>query len=625
MSVFPAPDAAMSPAGPQLGLPTSEPIVFDTFVGTFQAAPGGTGHPVLMLSPFGYEELCGRTFWTALSDRLAAAGIPSLRFDYPGTANALDPEPDGIDDWRVAAQRAGEDLRRRSGHDRIVVLGQGIGATLALRWAADLGPLDALVLLEPAAAGRTYLRGLKAWGATIATASSLPADAAARDAHDVAGFPVPEARATAIRALDLAKLDLPQVPAILVMEQPGGSVGKLLLNRCGASGTSVVRHDFPGYADLNTDPTAAQIPMAAMAAVVDWLAARPTHLVDADDRTEAAAPAATLLRGEGFAEQPIRFGGARILAGTICRPETAAARGSAVVLVNAGRDHSSGWARSATLQARALARQGITSLRFDLSGVGDSRPPEGPTEELLYSNRMCDDVRTAVNHLEGLGFGSIGLVGRCSGAWAAFTVAVDDPRIDRVALVNIPYFLWDSSKSLADVIRFSQRNVGDLGATLLRRNGFRRLLKGQLDWRGAFRFLLRQANLHLVRRHAPLLGRLTAESRRYHDLHALFGRLKARNVRLMLAYAEGDASLDELRSFMGRDLKRLRRYPDVSIHSVAGADHNFTPAAAGGELLGHLLALFCDDAAPRGREGAEAVSGIPRAPAKSYVLLSGQT
>lgn len=625
MSVFPAPNVATSPTSSQLGLPPSEPVVFDTFVGSFQAAPDGTGLPVLMLSPFGYEELCGRTFWTALGDRLAAAGMPSLRFDYPGTANALDPEPDGIEDWRVAAQRAGEDLRRRSGHDRIVVLGQGLGATLALRWAADLGPLDALVLLEPAVTGRSYLRSLKAWGATIATASSLPADTAARDAHDVAGFPLPEARATAIRALDLAKIDLPQVPAILVMEQPGATAGKLLTNRFGDGGTAVIRHDFLGYAELNTDPTAAQIPMAAISTVVEWLAARPTHLGDAGGRTEAAAPAATLLQGDGFSEQPIRFGGDRILAGTLCRPETAAARNSAVVLVNAGRDHSSGWARSVTFQARALARQGVTSLRFDLSGVGDSRPPEGATEELLYSDRMCDDVRTAVDHLDVLGFRSIGVVGRCSGAWAAFTVAMDDPRIDRVALVNIPYFLWDSSKSLADVIRFSQRNLGDLGATLLRRNGFRRLLKGQLDWRGAFRFLLRQANLHLVRRHAPLLGRLTAESRRYHDLHVLFGRLKARNVRLLLAYAEGDKSLDELRSFMGQDLGRLRRYPDVSIRSVAGADHNFTPAAAGAELLDHLLTLFCSDAAPRGSEGPEPASGTLRAPGKPYILLSSQT
>ena len=624
MFVFPAPDLTMSSASPRLGLPSSEPVVFDTFVGAFQAAPDGTGHPVLMLSPFGYEELCGRTFWTALSDRLAAAGMPSLRFDYPGTANALDPEPDGIEDWRTAALRAGDDLRQRTGHDRIVVLGQGLGATLALQWAADLGPLDAMVLLEPAALGRSYLRGLKAWGATIATASSLPADAAARDAHDVAGFRVPEARTAAIRALDLAKIDLPQVPAILVMEQPGGSAGKLLTSRFGDSGTAVIRHDFPGYAALNTDPTAAEIPVAAMATVVDWLAARHTHLSSANAGTAAATPAVKLLQGDGFTEQPIRFGRTRVLAGTLCRPGTATARSSAVVLVNAGRDHSSGWARSATFQARALARQGITSLRFDLSGVGDSRPPEDASGELLYSDRMRDDVRTAVDHLEGLGFASIGLVGRCSGAWAAFTVAVDDPRIDRLALVNIPYFLWDSSKSLADVIRFSQRNVGDLGATLLRRNGLRRLLKGQLDWRGALRFLLRQANRHLLRRHAPLLGRLTAESRRYHDLHALFGRLKARNVRMLLAYAEGDKSLDELRSFMGGDLKRLRRYPDVSIRSVAGADHNFTPPAAGAELLDHLLTLFCDNAAPRSSEGAEPASDLPRAPAKSYVLLSSQ-
>ena len=76
-------------------LAASEPVVFDAFTGILQRAAEPAGAPVLMISPFGYEELCARAFWTVLAERLATAGLESLRFDLPGTANALDTPPEG--------------------------------------------------------------------------------------------------------------------------------------------------------------------------------------------------------------------------------------------------------------------------------------------------------------------------------------------------------------------------------------------------------------------------------------------------------------------------------------------------------------------------------------------------
>ncbi|MBE7219182.1 MAG: hypothetical protein INR64_11985 [Caulobacteraceae bacterium] len=300
-----------------------------------------------------------------------------------------------------------------------------------------------------------------------------------------------------------------------------------------------------------------------------------------------------VLVGDGFTEQPVRFGPEKRLAGVLCLPKTPDRRGRAVVLASAGRDFSIGWARSAVAQARALAAQGVASLRFDLGGIGDSRAAPDAPDEILYSAPMCAEIRLGVDHLHDLGFRSLGIVGRCSGAWASFTVAVEDERIETLVLVNTFSFLWDSSQSLADVMRFSQRSVGDLGATLLKRGGLRRLLRGDFDLRGGVRFLFRQANQHLLRPCAPVLGPLTTESRRFHRVHGLFKRLRARDVSVLLAYAEGDSSLAELRSFMGRDFARLRRYPNATMLTVPDADHNFTPERAR-QVLVQRLVTFLD-------------------------------
>ena len=52
---------------------------------------------MLFLSPWGIEEMCNRKLYRILSERFAALGVASLRFDYPGAANAFDAEGDGAE------------------------------------------------------------------------------------------------------------------------------------------------------------------------------------------------------------------------------------------------------------------------------------------------------------------------------------------------------------------------------------------------------------------------------------------------------------------------------------------------------------------------------------------------
>lgn len=576
-------------------LQPSCPEGFDGFTGIFQDAGPVGPPPVLLLSAFGYEELCCRAFHTHLADALARRGIATLRFDFPGTADALDRDPEGLEDWRIAAETAADRLRALTGHDHITVLGQGLGAALAIHWADRLGPLESLVLLDPPTSGRAYLRGLKAWGAVIASASGLEPDPLDPDGLAVAGFGLPATRAAAIRALESGKAGaLPSPSVLLLTKNGGGAALKPFVARQRAFGVTVTEAELSGFDALLTDPTSALMHDATVATITEWLGRAGLRAVA---RLPVDPPINVEVCDADFAERPIRFGPGGTLAGVICTPAAGPSR-RAVVLVSAGRDHHIGWARSTVLQARALARAGISTLRFDLRGIGDSRAPDRPEGEILYSGRQIEDLRAAVDAVALRGHATVGLVGRCSGAWAAFTLAAEDERVEALVLINTGYFLWDATKNLADVIRFSQRSVGDLGATFLKRAGFRRLLAGDLDVRGAARFLVRQVNLRLVRRYASLLGGFTAESRRYRELHRLFGLLRNREVGVRLLYSGRDASLGELRSFMGPEFARLRRYENVTVREIAGADHNFTHTAARNEVRDEIVAFFGSARAP---------------------------
>src|SRR5665213_827878 len=137
----------------------ARPVAFDGCAGWLHPAGGRTA--VLLCSPWGYEALCIRRAWRMLGDSLAAAGFPTLRFDYPGTGDSLGEAEDSasLETLKASIRRAAEELRALTRARRIVLVGQGLGASLAAELAPELEAAG-LALLAPAVRGREYLREL---------------------------------------------------------------------------------------------------------------------------------------------------------------------------------------------------------------------------------------------------------------------------------------------------------------------------------------------------------------------------------------------------------------------------------------------------------------------------------
>lgn len=123
------------------------------------------------------------------------------------------------------------------------------------------------------------------------------------------------------------------------------------------------------------------------------------------------------------------FGDNQELFGILTSPDQGSENPDApvVLILNAGIVHRVGPFRIHVDLARMLADQGYSTLRLDLSGLGDSDPRTGKIDT---DGRALLDVRDAMDHLESkLGARKFVLIGLCSGAYEAHRIAVKDERI----------------------------------------------------------------------------------------------------------------------------------------------------------------------------------------------------
>lgn len=129
-------------------------------------------------------------------------------------------------------------------------------------------------------------------------------------------------------------------------------------------------------------------------------------------------------------EKALSFGGAGNLIGVLSEPRVGGevAGAPAVIMWNVGIHHRVGPYRIFTDTARRLARAGFSSLRFDVSGLGDSEPTRNdPRSE---QERGIADVQSAMQLLrDRKGVQRFVLLAFCSGVDVAHKVALADPSV----------------------------------------------------------------------------------------------------------------------------------------------------------------------------------------------------
>jgi pimeloyl-ACP methyl ester carboxylesterase len=533
----------------------SQPLYFDGCFGWLhdRADRSHGGAAVVLCSGLKEDKITGHRSFRLLADDFAARGYPTLRFDYRGTGDSRD-----IDDlepwteWQHNIHSAACYLRRHVGARRIVLCGLRIGATLAALVAQARDDVGGLILLAPVIRGRTYIRQIS----VESHAGRRPVPGGGLMLEDLW---LPAETVEAISRVDLRTARFGSVDRILV-DAPDMSP---LLSECAASwtgqGADTEIRDFRGLDALLRPAFMCHEEQVQTSRISDWLSAR----IPTSPRAEPVPDPVwdTELELNDCVETPLRFGARKHLFGMLCRPTLHETADFVIVIVNASGDPHYGFARAGTDLARQLAAAGLPTLRLDFDALGDSGVAGAAPSHVFETDRR-QNVAAAVDALAALGFRRFALQGLCSGAYHALHAALDDPRIDRLMLINLPLFQWHDGDAI-ELVEVATESRAMVMRKVLRNANPRLLLRAFLGLDSTAR------TPRWFAQRAKVAGQRIAGLSKSRPAFARKSfRHLARRTETLLLYGEDDPGLKVLYRAFGRN-----KPPGATIQIIAGLDH----------------------------------------------------
>ena len=557
-----------------------EPVVFNGCFGWYH--PGSANLGVVLCGPHGYEELCAHRHWRDLARDLSAHGLPTLRFDYPGTGDSAgdDDMPHRVQAWVDGIHAAIHTLRRISGVNRVALVGLRLGAMLAVAAAEQTDGLGALVLLASPGSGETYIRELRALAMMRAPARHRNAVAAGRQGDlEAAGFVYTRDTLADLAAMSLLRSGDMPARNILLLNRPNAVPDKDFHERLLQCGANVEEDVFQDYPVLIRNADSSEYPTEGFGHVVTWLTAlagaASEHYPPADrtgpDVLEPALAAIgpAVIRLSGAEERPVFFNRHPDLFGVFCEPK-GSSRLPALIFLNTGSNHRIGTSRMTVTMARQLAAMGFASLRLDIGGIGDSDAPAGRTANHPNNPAVVADVSRAIDWLNDRGFAEVILIGLCSGARLALETPLRDERVVGQVLLNLQGF-WKPVDAIAQYVsRRAYFRLARRGST------WSRAIRGQIDIGGiakAFAVRYAESVTHTV---TEAWGKLLRKDGTRGATLKQFQGFAARGVKTAFVYVEEDPGLDEMEVIFGRGAPTLRAMPDVTISIIKEGDHIFS-------------------------------------------------
>ncbi len=265
----------MAEARPGGALPVAvEPFLFGNPALYGCLHPGSSRQRgVVICYPFAHEYITMHRAARQLATQLSRAGLPTLRFDYLGTGDSSGRLREArLDRWVRDVRLAVDELRQRTGVERVCLIGIRLGAALALRAAVGRDDVEALALWDPVIRGQSYLDEMRRDTRRMLRVAHVRRGTRKRGQSELVGFAVAPELEDDLRRLELDAGPFPPARRLLLLETRDG--GAAPLGAALRAGGRHVDSHTDAYPDLwrwSEDITRLLLPHSQVRAIARWV------------------------------------------------------------------------------------------------------------------------------------------------------------------------------------------------------------------------------------------------------------------------------------------------------------------------------------------------------------------
>ncbi|QDL55818.1 alpha/beta fold hydrolase [Rhodoferax aquaticus] len=545
---------------------------------------------VLMLSPWGAEDLSAHRALRGLAQSIAQQSYTCMRFDYDGCGDSYEPAPD--DNlwplWQQACIAAIDTLKQLTGLEHVVLVGMRLGALLAAEIAAQRADIAALVLMAPVRSGQAYLKELRMLGGAMAQGEAQPAHAVF-----AAGFTLNHATAQAIQAAKLP--DVLKTHAVAVVDRDDMGIGRRWIDSLAVQGVHTVYSAEPGYPDMVLTAHKAKPALRMFDQVLEALrtfswhqlephALRPSHAIKPRLQAHVRSDGYNVLEKVLPPFGPMGMAALRIEPG-----EGVSYSGRGILILNSSTERRIGPNRMWVGFARARAALGDIVIRLDMPGIGESQQDYPLGTNLVYPPDAIEHVAAFLKaQLHEHHSPRWAVLGLCSGAYHSYRLALAQRGIYHVFPINafgfLPQDVQESDVWAHAALQFAVAQ--NASRNLIKPDRWIKLLRGQVNWRviaQSFWGRVRGETLKNLLKAGRALKLIAPP-----ELAREFRVLNKQGCRVHFVFATTDPGPAMLREALAYDSPTLFNKGPVTEDQIEGADHTFAGLAGRAQLFTHL-------------------------------------
>jgi alpha-beta hydrolase superfamily lysophospholipase len=388
------------------------------------------------------------------------------------------------------------------------------------------------------------------------------------------GYVIASETMEALERWTLDALTTPPAARVLLVDRDDRPVDPTLAARLEMLGSHVTQIRPDGTASMLDAPHLAKVAEDALADISGWFSDWAVSCVTPVARKTAVEhDDARLVMRDEYQERTVRFGPRNRLFGLLTSPIDDASNAPAIVLLNTGAEYHVGPHRFYVPLARQWAARGHVVLRFDIGGIGDSAPPRGAAEGIVYSSHMLDDACEAIAFIrKEAPRRPVIVTGLCSGGWLAFRVAREGLPVDAIVPINPPMYLRDTAgvqwATDGDQLRRYKKSLRDPSKWV-------KALRGHASYATFMRVAANTLGRHVTDR----VNGVFRDALQDGVAKDLCG-IAERGIRSLFVFSRGDDGLAYFQLHAQAALERAGVSDLVRQVIVDGAGHTFRPRAA---------------------------------------------